>query len=107
MTASFKLPENGTVLQFSGEGLAKASLNGRDLCIVKHKEKIFACAAKCPHAGGDLSEGYTDSKGNIVCPAHGFKFSLLTGHNVSGEGYFLRMLPVCESSGEITVMQGK
>ena len=103
MLPFFKLVENETGLQFSPEGLAKVSVNGRDLCIAKYAGNLYACASKCPHAGGDLSDGYTDSKGNIVCPAHGYKFSLLTGQNVSGEGYFLKILPLSQKSGEISV----
>ena len=103
MVRYFKLAEKKSALQFSPEGLVKVSVKGRELCIAKHKNKLFACASKCPHAGGDLSEGYIDSRGNIVCPAHGYKFSLLTGRNVSGEGFSLRIQSVKESLGEIII----
>jgi nitrite reductase/ring-hydroxylating ferredoxin subunit len=32
--------------------------------------------------------------GNIVCPLHRYKFSLVNGRNVSGEGYYLKTYPV-------------
>ena len=28
---------------------------------------------------------------NIVCPLHCYKFSLLNGRNVSGEGYYIKL----------------
>ena len=59
-----------------------------------YKEELYACAAKCPHAGGTLAEGYTDVLGNIVCPVHRYKFSLQNGRNSSGEGYYLKTWPV-------------
>ena len=102
MAEFFKINDNSEPT-FSSEGLAKLSVRGREFCIAQYQDKLLACAAKCPHAGGDLSEGYIDSKGNIVCPTHGYKFSLLTGRNVSGEGYSLKIHPVTEKSGEIFI----
>ncbi|MEO6638933.1 MAG: Rieske 2Fe-2S domain-containing protein, partial [Ginsengibacter sp.] len=55
---------------------------------------IEACAAKCPHAGGDMVEGFLNKDGNIVCPIHRYVFSLENGRDVSGEGYFLKIYPI-------------
>lgn len=75
-----------------------------DLCIVevdekavtlaKWDEKIYACAHKCPHAGGVLADGLIDASGNIVCRVHHYKFKLTTGFNTSGEGYYLKTYAV-------------
>ena len=78
----------------SAEGLATIEVGGKKICIVLFKEKIYATAAKCPHAGGNLSHGYVDLQGNIVCPLHRYKFSLDKGRNVTGEGYYLKTYPV-------------
>jgi nitrite reductase/ring-hydroxylating ferredoxin subunit len=67
---------------------------GKKICLLVHKENLFACAAKCPHAGGTMADGHVDALGNIVCPLHRYKFSLQNGRNVSGEGYFLKTYPV-------------
>lgn len=75
-------------------GLALVNVNGKDVCISVHEDEVLACAAKCPHAGAPLAEGYRDKLGNIVCPLHGYKFNLGNGRNVSGEGYFLVTYPV-------------
>ena len=74
--------------------IAEVKAGDKTICITKHNEKWFACAAKCPHAGGILADGYVDALGNIVCPLHRYKFSLQNGRNTSGEGYFLKTFPV-------------
>lgn len=89
-----KIADSQSDLSFSEEGLAQADAGGKKLCISLFKDELFACAAKCPHAGGSMAGGYTDAMGNIVCPLHRYKFSLATGRNVSGEGYFLKTYPI-------------
>jgi nitrite reductase/ring-hydroxylating ferredoxin subunit len=89
-----KIADSEADLNFSGEGLATAEAGGKTLCISRFKDQLFACAAKCPHAGGSMAGGYTDALGNIVCPLHRYKFSLATGRNVTGEGYFLKTYPI-------------
>jgi 3-phenylpropionate/trans-cinnamate dioxygenase ferredoxin subunit len=41
-----------------------------------------------------MSNGFIDPLGNIVCPLHRYKFSMETGRNTSGEGYFLKTYPI-------------
>jgi len=65
-------------------------VNGKHITIVRINNSIAACAYKCPHAGGILSDGFVDAAGNIVCPLHRYKFSLKNGRNVTGEGYYLK-----------------
>jgi 3-phenylpropionate/trans-cinnamate dioxygenase ferredoxin subunit len=65
---------------------------GKKLCLAVKDERLFACAAKCPHAGGRMADGFMDALGNIVCPLHRYRFSLEKGYNSSGEG-FLENLP--------------
>ncbi len=60
----------------------------------KYLGNFFAFAYKCPHAGGMLPDGWIDAKGNIVCPVHGYRFSIENGRNVTGEGYQLKFWPV-------------
>lgn len=69
---------------------------GKKFCIGRHGGKVFAFQGKCPHAGADMSEGYVDAVGNVVCPLHHYKFSMQTGRNVSGEGYFMKCYPILE-----------
>jgi 3-phenylpropionate/trans-cinnamate dioxygenase ferredoxin subunit len=81
-------------LPFNPEGLTEIEAGGKHLCLALQAGRMYACAHKCPHAGGHLAEGYIDPLGNIVCPLHRYKFSLANGRNTSGEGYYLRTYPV-------------
>ncbi len=74
-------------------------VNGKQVCFAEYKNVLYAFQNKCPHAGGNMSEGYVDALGNIVCPLHRYKFSLSKGYNVSGEGYHLKTYPVKEEDG--------
>ena len=89
-----KIAETIEEIRFNPEGLAEIEVSGKHICIALHKDSLFACTAKCPHAGGTLAHGYIDSLGNITCPLHRYKFSLEKGRNTSGEGYFLKTYPV-------------
>ena len=90
----YKLAESIEALNFSETGFAEMEIAGKKICIVQYKDQLYACAATCPHAGGNMANGYTDAVGNIVCPVHRYKFSLQQGRNTSGEGYFLKTYPL-------------
>ncbi len=66
----------------------------RKICLLRRGEKLFAFSDKCPHAGVPLCKGFTDARGHLVCPKHGFRFELSRGYNSSGEGYKLKTFPV-------------
>ena len=89
-----KLADSIQELSLSDTGFAELELNNRKICISLYKDQLYACASKCPHAGGRLAEGYIDALGNIVCPIHRYKFNLQNGRNSSGEGYYLKTYPV-------------
>ncbi len=90
----FKTAASVAEIEFSANGLAQMEAGGKQVCLAQHQNKIYACAHKCPHAGGILADGYVDALGNIVCPLHRYKFSLQNGRNTSGEGYYLKNYPV-------------
>ncbi|MFT3845811.1 MAG: Rieske 2Fe-2S domain-containing protein [Lacibacter sp.] len=91
-----KIADHINELPWQENQLCEIELKGKHICLAQYNSKVSACAAKCPHAGGYLSDGYIDAVGNIVCPLHRYKFSLQTGRNSSGEGYFLTTYPVEE-----------
>jgi 3-phenylpropionate/trans-cinnamate dioxygenase ferredoxin subunit len=74
--------------------LSVREVNHKTLCFTRLEGKLCAFYHKCPHAGGELSEGYLDARGNIVCPIHRYKFDVRNGRNTSGEGYYLSTYPV-------------
>ena len=90
----YKIADHINELIFSDNNIAVADMKGNKICVAKFKEKVFAFAYKCPHAGGILADGYVDVLGNVVCPLHRYKYSLENGRNVSGEGYYLKHWPV-------------
>ena len=71
-------------------GMGSIEVAGKKVTIGFHNNKYFACAYKCPHAGGILSQGHLDVLGNIVCPVHRYKFNPCNGRNTSGEGFWLQ-----------------
>jgi len=81
-------------IDFGENGIGVVELKGKKVCLARFGEAVFACAYKCPHAGGILADGHIDALGNIVCPLHRYKYSLQNGRNTSGEGYFLKNWPV-------------
>lgn len=90
----FKIAETLNELPFGVNNLSVVEVNTKKITLAKYKENILACAHLCPHASGILADGHIDALGNIVCPVHRYKFNLMNGRNVSGEGYYLKTYPV-------------
>ena len=89
-----KIADHINELEFSANHIALVKVNGKNICIGKFKEAVFAFAHKCPHAGGMLADGYIDALGHVVCPVHRYKYDMKNGRNISGEGYYLKNWPV-------------
>ncbi len=64
------------------------------VCLGKFKGNYYALRNKCMHAGGYLGEGQCDFEGNVICPFHRYRYSLATGKNTSGEGYYAKTYPL-------------
>ena len=89
-----KVAESEREILFNANNIAVIQVNGKNMSLGRYRDNFFAFAYKCPHAGGILSRGWIDPKGNIVCPAHGYRFSMVNGRNITGEGYVLKHWPV-------------
>lgn len=76
---------------FEDQKLKEIDLAGKKFLCLKKGTDYFVTAPLCPHSGAPLCEGSLDSKGNIICPLHGFKFNPRNGYNASGEGYKLKV----------------
>jgi nitrite reductase/ring-hydroxylating ferredoxin subunit len=90
----YKIAETAAELPFDENNIVQIEVAGKKICVVKTFDSIAACTAKCPHAGGNMAEGFLDKDVNIVCPVHRYKFNLKNGRDVTGEGYFLKIYPV-------------
>ena len=91
------------VTQRGERSVMEATIAGKEICIVHYKDNLYACNAKCPHAGGRISHGFVDANGNVVCPLHQYRFNVKNGINSSGEGYHLKTYPVIENDDGVFV----
>lgn len=54
--------------------------------------ELFAVTRRCRHLYADLAGGSIDSDGCLVCPWHGSKYDVKTGHMVRGpQGFFAKI----------------
>jgi nitrite reductase (NADH) small subunit len=85
-----------------GEGRTFA-VDGRQIAVFRPRAGggIRALDAVCPHAGGPLADAQIDDM-KIVCPLHGYAFSLSDGACLNGD-LAVRAYPVREEDGEIVV----
>jgi 3-phenylpropionate/trans-cinnamate dioxygenase ferredoxin subunit len=89
-----KIAEKEEEIIVGENGIAVVEIQKKKICITKFREEWFAFPYTCPHAGGILAGGYIDKTGNIVCPLHGYRFSLKNGRNMSGEGFYMKTFPI-------------
>ncbi len=62
------------------------------LVLGRDGDRYFAMQRNCLHQGGDLADGIV-SRGHIVCPVHGWRFSTETGCHETAS-YCLQRYPV-------------
>ncbi len=51
----------------------------RRICVFHHESGYKVFDNLCPHSGHSLLEGQINAFNEIVCPLHGYRFSLLDG----------------------------
>ena|SRR6202142_4707840 len=90
----YKIADTEAELPFGENNILQIEVGNKSICIAKTLKGIAACSAKCPHAGGNMSEGFLDKNGNIGCPIHRYVFSFDNGRDITGEGYYLKIYPV-------------
>ncbi len=98
-----KIADSFDEINFAENGITTIEVNNKTICIAKYNNELFGCAAKCPHASGNMEHGHIDTLGNIVCPLHRYKFNLQNGRNTSGEGYYLKTYPIEKKENGIYV----
>ena len=76
----------------SGDVIAVA-VEGVDIIVGLDGDRYFATQRRCVHRGGDLAEGIV-SRGHVICPQHGWRFSTATGKTPEPSEYCLVTYPV-------------
>lgn len=89
----YKIADSVNELHFASNNLLQLDVAGKTICIARGKQ-LYACTAKCPHAGGIIADGFLNDSDVITCPLHRYKFCLENGRNISGEGYYLKTFPI-------------
>ena len=73
--------------------ITKVKAGSKNICLVGVDGEIHALAAKCPHAGADISQGWCkDSK--LICPFHRYSYDIKTGRGSPGQGDYLQTYSV-------------
>jgi nitrite reductase/ring-hydroxylating ferredoxin subunit len=86
------------------EGKAFAARHGGvDVLVCLHREKVYAFENRCPHQGKPM-DGAVIRNGQLVCPHHGARFHLETGHGEKGNAcIYLRTLKVRVTATNVEV----
>lgn len=75
---------------------------GRRICLALYNGRIHAIIDRCPHNGESLSKGKVNAFGEVICPWHGYRYSLNGGICSSG-GPDAEIFPVRESDEGVFV----
>ena len=66
------------------EGAIRAvNVKGSRLCITRSGGRYYAIEDSCPHMSVRLTNGHLNALGEIVCPWHGYRYSLRTGEEIA------------------------
>jgi NAD(P)H-dependent nitrite reductase small subunit len=78
------------------------TVDGRAVAIFRCRGALYAIDDVCPHRGGPLGEG--DLEGDaVVCPLHGWSFSLSSGEMVGMPNIRVATFEVEERDGNVFV----
>jgi NAD(P)H-dependent nitrite reductase small subunit len=83
------------------EGL-RVEVGGQTVALFRRGGQVFAVGDSCPHMGASLSGGYLDGQ-TVVCPWHGWVFSLENGRSVFDENSEIPVYPVTVENGDVYV----
>lgn len=96
---------------------------GQTIGLFRVDGAAYAYRNVCPHQGGPACQGrlisrvretldtdkrslgmtFDDSDPHVVCPWHGFEFSIKSGHHVTNPNFRLQPFPIEERDGSIYV----
>jgi len=77
------------VADMSESAMRRVEVAGVPVVLLKLRDKYYAIAATCSHAGGPLDEGELQAQGTVVqCPWHGSRFRMSDGKVLTGPATF-------------------
>jgi len=91
----------GAAAEFTDGTVREARVGERVLAVGRVGGELFCVDDWCPHAGGSLAQGTFDG-GLLVCPLHGFAYSVRTGR-CEDDPSPAATCPVLERTGEVEV----
>lgn len=68
----------GAAADFALDAPTRVAGPNGPLLVVRRADRWLAASAECPHRGGDLTDGELDGDA-VICPVHGWAFSLHDG----------------------------
>ncbi len=100
-----------------------ASISGTEVVVFGHKGRVFAYENRCLHQGGPVGEGmilgrvvavldaekrllreeFSETEDQLICPWHGWAYSLETGDCAGLRGARLRKFEVVTEKGDVYV----
>lgn len=80
--------------------------DGEDIAVFRTaQDEVFALRDKCPHKGGQLSQGIVfDNK--VSCPMHGWQLYLESGEAVAPDEGCARRYPIKLEDGAVYLQLG-
>jgi 3-phenylpropionate/trans-cinnamate dioxygenase ferredoxin subunit len=76
-------------------------LGARRICLVLHKDRLYAVQDNCTHSRASLSQGVVNFAGEIVCPLHSYCFSFKTGRESNERAADLEIFPIKEDESGV------
>ncbi len=73
-------------------------VNGKRICLVLRDDRFYAIQDTCTHSSESLSKGAINYLGEVICPGHGYCFSLKTGRESAERSRDLDVYPVKEDT---------
>ena len=71
-------------------------VHGKRICLVLRDGRFYAIQDACSHSSESLSKGAINYLGEVICPGHGYCFSLKTGRESAERSRDLDTYPVKE-----------
>ena len=69
-------------------------VHGKRICLVLWGGRFYAVQDKCTHSGESLSKGAINYLGEVICPGHGYCFSMKTGRESAERSRDLDIYPI-------------